>query len=163
VRRKQLLKCECGCGREAYYNQMTEVVVEEAIDESLRQAKTKKRFLVTRGCKKPFEEELGMMTCLQLIVNRWSPKPKTLAQRLNVPRTFVQWWQRVGGALKIMRLQHAIYERTKGFEYARIRATQSAILFGCPRFLQGVLARRFLAAAKRKEAARDNAVAYDCT
>ena len=148
---RQKVKCQCGCNREAYANQLTEVVVDVATDQTLRQAKTKQRFRVLRQCQKPFEEELGMMTCLQLIVNQWAPKPKTLAQKLNVLATLDQWWLRIGAALKVMRLQHAIYERTRGFDYARQRALQSAILFGCPRFLQGFLSKRLLAAARRKD------------
>lgn len=152
---RKLHPCECGCGKEAYWNQLTEVVVEEAIDETLRQTQTKKRFFVLRQCKVAFEEELACMTHLQIIVRFWGGvalQRKTALQRLNLIRTFILWWKRIGAAVKVMKLQHAIYERTRGFEYARTRATQSAILFAAPRFSQGLLAKMFLRRAQKKAA-----------
>lgn len=146
----KLLTCECGCGKTAYYNQLVEVVVEQAVDKTLRQTEEKQRFLVLRACKKPFEEELGYMTLLLIIANKWAPTRKTWAQKLNVLRTFDLWVMRIGQARQVMRLQHATYERTKGFEYARKRAWRSAVMFGCPRFIQGFVARQFLRKMKRE-------------
>lgn len=158
-RMKQL--CDCGCGREVYHNQLKEIKVEEAIDETLRQSQTKARFWVTPQCVAPYTEELKLMTCLQIIVQAHPPSMQTRYWLINAwlnpfypwPRILRSWWRRVGGALRVMKLQHAIWERTKGFDYARTRAKQSAVLFGAPRFMQGFLARRYtkrLAAQNKK-------------
>lgn len=91
------------------------------------------------------------MTALQVIVNTYPPAPQLKWWLINAwlnpfypwPRNLLLWWRRVGAAIKVMRLQHAIHERVHGFEFARIKATRSAILFGAPRFMQGLLARWF--------------------
>ena len=146
---KNLVQCECGCGGEGFFNQMTEIVVEEAIDRTMRQTVTSKRFLVLPKCKKPFEEELGMKLILQHLVVAWVPKTKTLSQRLNLPLTFYNWCRRIAVARQVIRLQQAIHERNYGFEYAKVRAINSGVLFGAPRFMQGFLARRFTARLRK--------------
>lgn len=155
--------CDCGCGREVYHNQLVVVAIDTAIDETLRVSKTTKRFWVTRFCKVPFEEELGMMVLLEQLLRAWTPAPRSRWWLVNAwlnpfypwPQNLYRWWRRVHAARRVMRLQHAIWERNKGFEYARARAMQSAILFGTPRFLQGFLARRFMGRLKRIEERHD--------
>lgn len=141
--------CDCGCGQEGWHNQMTKVEVEQAVDQSLRTTGTIKTFWVLFGCRKDFERELGMKFVLQGLVNAWAPKRKTLLQRLNFPLTFCNWCTRIVVAKKVMQLQHEIHERNYGFEYAKTRATNSAVLFAAPRFLQGFLARRFVGRLKK--------------
>ena len=138
-----LQQCDCGCGGEAYHSQMVTIEVEQAIDKSLRTAGTTRRFWVLRQCKKPYEEELACSLLLQRLVTVWTPRQKTLLQKLNFLLTFYNWLTRIVVARQVLRLQHAIFERNYGFEYARTRATNSAILFAAPRFMQGFLARRF--------------------
>lgn len=137
------------------------VGVEAAVDETLRQTKTKRRFWVTRPCKKPFEEELGMMVLLEQLVTAWTPPRRSkwwlVRYWLNpsAPYSdFYRWWRRVGGARRVMLLQHAIHERNRGFEYARARAIQSSILFASPRWLQSFLAHRFMLRLRRIEETR---------
>ncbi len=124
---------------------MTEVVIEEAIDRSMRQTVTSKRFLVLPKCRDDFESELGMKLILQKLVVAWAPKQKTVAQKLNVPLTFYNWCRRIVVARRVIQLQHNIHERIYGFEYAHVRAINSGVLFAAPRFMQGFLARRFTA------------------
>lgn len=165
--------CDCQCGRMAYHSQLVEVAIEQAIDISLRQAKTTKRFWVLRDCKEAFEEELGLMVLLNQLVRAYPPAAQTRWWLVNAwlnpfypwPWLLRSWWRRVGAARKIMQIQHGIYVRPKqillgpraGFEWAHRHAMQSAILFGCPRFLQGFLAKRFLIRAKRRKAKEDGA------
>jgi hypothetical protein len=152
--------CDCGCGREVYHNQLVQVIVETPVDETLRQAKTRQRFWVTRECEQPYKEELILMHKLMEITVHYAPRPRTRYWLINAwlnpfypwPRHLRNWWRRVGGAVRVMKLQHAIYERTRGFDYARERALQSAVLCGCPRFMQGFLAKRYMLKAKKKEA-----------
>lgn len=131
---------------------MTLVEVVEAKDETLRETKVRKRWRVTPKCKKPFEGELQMLEMLKLYTIRWRPRAKTRWQKVNVIGTFFSWCKRLGAARQVMRLNHTIYERTRGFGWARRHAIKSAILFGCPRFMQGFLSRRFLLRARRKQA-----------
>lgn len=145
------VKCQCGCGREVYPNQLTEVKVEIAKDQTLRET-TNKRWIVTRGCAQAFESELELLEVLKAIVLRWRPRQKTFWQRANFLRTLDLWWMRIGAARNVMRLNHEIYVRTKGFEWARRNAIQSALLFGAPRFLQEFLAGQFIAQFKRRKA-----------
>jgi hypothetical protein len=147
---KGKVACECGCGVEVFQNQLTMVKVERAVDETLRQT-TRRTFYVRRECKEAFEEELQCMALLALIVTKYPPPGRTRYWLVNAwlnpfwpwPRLLRAWWRRVGASLQVMRLQHAIFVRTRGFDYARIRARQSAILFGVPRFMQGFLSKRF--------------------
>lgn len=164
ARERMKVVCDCGCGREVYHNQLVEVTVETPVDETLRQAKTKKRFWVTPACQQPYQEELAMMHALMVITMKCAPQPRTRWWLVNAwlnpfypwPRILYRWWLRVGASVRVMKLQHAIYERTKGFEYARERAMQSAILCACPRFMQGFLAKRYTIKAKRKQEAAKN-------
>lgn len=142
-------QCDCGCGGADYHNRLATVEAEEAIDGNIRQTRTAKRFWVLRECREPFERELGLMIMLEKLVRAWAPKPKTFLQRLNVPRTFYWWCRRVAVARQVMRIQHAIHERTRGFEYAKVRALSSALLFGAPRFMQGLLAWLFIRRLRR--------------
>jgi hypothetical protein len=167
ARESKLVLCDCGCGQKVYHNQLVEVTVETPVDETLRQAKTKTRFWVTRKCKEPYEEELALMRSLMMITVHYAPKPSTRWWLVNAwlnpfypwPRLLRDWWRRIGGAVKIMRIQHAIYIRPfqlrygpkEGFQRAHDRALQSAILCGCPRFMQGFLAKRYLVKAKNRE------------
>src|ERR1700747_3159403 len=114
---RKKMACEWGCGKSAYFNQLTEVVIEEAIDRSIRQTVTSKRFLVLPKCKEAFEHELGMKLILQHLVVAWVPKKKSFAQQLNVPLTLFNWLRRLAAARQVMRLQHAIHERNYGFQY----------------------------------------------
>lgn len=163
------LVCECNCGRSAYFNKMVEVVVERAIDHTLRQTQTAKRFLVLKQCKEPFEEELAMKFMLQQIAQAWQRKlplsPWRWVNPFHPMLLFVNWIRRINAARRVMRLQHAIFERTLGFSYARKRAVNSAVLFGAPRWMQGFLARRFskgLDESHRKAIeARDAKVAFE--
>lgn len=143
------IQCGCGCGQFAWSNQMADVEIEQATDSTRRRTRTN-RVRVIRACKKPYEEELGLVKCLQVIVMRWASVPrKTFWQKLNFLRTLDDYWMRIGAAIKVLRLNHAIYERPKGFEWARRHAMRSAILMGCPRFMQGFLAKRFRAQWER--------------
>lgn len=136
---------------------MTHVSITQALDaEGKRLEHT--RVHVARSCKDAYETELGLTKMLQVVARRWAPEPKTFWQKANVFRTLHQWWLRIGAAVEVMKNSHAINERTKGFEWARRHAIQSAVLFGCPRFMQGFLARRFLVRTKRREA-KDAAIA----
>jgi hypothetical protein len=152
--------CDCGCGRRVYQNKLVQVTVDQAIDQTLRVSKTTKRFFVTADCAEPFEEELGMMVLLEQLIRAWTPDPRSRWWLVNAwlnplypwPKNIYRWWRRVGAARRVMRLQHAIYERNKGFAYARARALQSAIMFGAPRFVQGFLARRLTGRLKKIEA-----------
>jgi hypothetical protein len=138
---------------------MVEVSIDRAIDHTLRVSKTEKRFWVARECKEPFEEELGMLYLLEQLSRAWVPEPRgrwwLINFWLNPIRPWEllwRYWRRVGAARRVMRLQHAIYERNKGFAYARARAIQSAVMFACPRFLQGFLARRLTGRLQKIEA-----------
>lgn len=144
--------CECGCNQWFHHSKLVAVSIEQATDISLRETKTAKRFFVGRPCEEAFTEELGLLVLLDQLLRAWAPHPKTWVERLNVFRTMWTYWRRIGAARRVLRMTHVIYERTKGFEYAHDRAMRSAILFGCPRFMQGCLARRFLIRAKRKQA-----------
>jgi hypothetical protein len=157
-REREQRLCDCGCGQKVYLNQLVRVTVDEAIDHTLRVSKTKSRFWVTRKCKEPFEEELGMMILLEQLVSAWTPPPRSrwwlVSFWMNPSRPWVdlyRWWRRIGASRRVMQLQHVIWERNKGFAYARARAMQSAILFASPRFVQGFLARRFMGRLKRIE------------
>lgn len=151
-RQRQKVACQCGCGEFGYYNQLEEVKIEQASDHARRQTKLTKRFFVLRKCKPLFEDELRLIKALQILNYIWVPKPKTFHQKCNVALTLYNWCRRMGMARQVMRMVHAIDERTKGFDAAHDHAMRSSILFGAPRFLQGFLARRFLLRAKRKEA-----------
>lgn len=153
------VKCDCGCGRMAYHSQLTMVTREHPVDDSLRQTATSRRFWVTRQCKKPFEEELVMMEGLNNLVKLYPPPARTRYWLINAwlnpfypwPRLFRSWCRRVKQARKVMQLQHAIFERPKGFEYAHDRALKSALLFGCPGFMQNWLMKRFIAQAEKEK------------
>jgi hypothetical protein len=140
---KKLVRCECGCGKELYFNQLVLLEVQEASDKTLRKTKTHRRFFVTPQCREPFTDELALMEILQALARAWAPKKKTVFQELNIVGTFINWCRRMSAARQVLRIQHGIWERTKGFDYARKRALRSAFLFGCPRFMQGFLAKRF--------------------
>lgn len=135
--------CMCGCGGKAYHSQMVTVEVEQAIDHDIRKTGTTKRFWVLPKCRKPFEEELALTIILQKLVKAWAPKPLKWWQVTHWPLCLANWIRRIAMARRVMRLQYGIWARTKGFEYARMHATNSALLFGAPRFMQGWLARRF--------------------
>jgi hypothetical protein len=168
VSRRALRACDCGCGRKVYTNQLVEVTIESALDMTLRRTATTRRFWVTRACKEAYEEELGMMVLLQQLAEAWTPRRRTrwwLVRFWFNPATpyedFYRWIRRVGAAKRVMMLQHAIHERNRGFEYARARAIQSAILFAVPqwpRFFQSFLARRFTVRLKRIEETRQKAL-----
>jgi hypothetical protein len=157
-REREQRRCDCGCGRVVYINQLVRVTVDEALDHTLRATKTKSRFWVTRQCKEPFQEELGLMVLLEQLVSAWTPRPRSrwwlVDFWMNPSRPWTdlyRWWRRIGASRRVLRIQHCIWERNKGFAYARARAMQSAILFASPRFLQGFLARRFTRRLKRIE------------
>jgi hypothetical protein len=167
ARERMKVVCDCGCGQVAYHSQLTQVIIETPVDETLRQAKTRKRFWVLRGCREAYEEELALMRSLMMITIHFAPKPPVRWGLVNAwlnpfypwPRLLHAWWRRIGGAIKVMRIQHAIYIRPyqlrygpkEGFQRAHDRALQSAILCGCPRFMQGFLAKRYMLKAKKKE------------
>lgn len=162
-RTKQL--CQCGCGVSEWPHKLVQVSIEQAVDISLRQTTTSRRFWVRKQCETAWTEELGMMVLLEQLIRAYPPPARSrwwliyfwLNPFYPWPRVLRSWWCRVGAARKVLRLTHAIYERTKGFDYARDRAMRSAVLFGCPRFLQGFLAKRFLIRAKRRKAKEDGA------
>ncbi len=135
-RSREKVVCQCGCDTPAYWSELTEIRVEQATDESARQTHLVKRFWVLRECKAPFEEELALMRNLTLILHVYAKK---------------SFWKRLTRVRQVTRCQHAIYERTHGFKFAHDHAMRSALLFACPRFLQGFLARRFLLKTKRKQ------------
>lgn len=164
--------CACGCGRLAFHSQLKQVTIEQATDITLRQTKTSKRFWVHRLCEEPFTEELGLMVLLEQLVRAYLPTPRSrwwLANFwLNPSRPYQllrSWWRRVGAARKVMQIQHGIYVRPKkillgekaGFEWTKRHATQSAILFGCPRFLQNWLNLQMVRRANKRKAKEDAA------
>jgi hypothetical protein len=51
--------------------------MEQAIDPSCRVTKSAKRFRVTRPCKEPFEDELGLMYLLEQLARAWVPEPRS--------------------------------------------------------------------------------------
>jgi hypothetical protein len=163
--------CDCGCGGMAYHSQMVVVEAEQAIDKSLRRTTTSKRFWVLRDCKEPFEEELAMTILLRQLATAWVPKPQKKLWLINAwlnplypwPLHLFNFIRRVNAARKVMRLQHAVWERTRGFEYARTRAMNSALLFGAPRFMQGFLARRLTRRLAKAEALRNKKAASEKT
>lgn len=138
--RKQYL-CECGCGQFAYFNQLDMVRINEAVDESLRTTKVRATFYVRHACKKAFLDELALQTLLKLLLDKHAQGQfaKPWLYRLNVWNTFRRWRWRIRDSVKVLRLTHAIYERNKGFDYARRRAIRSAVLFAAPRFMAGWL------------------------
>lgn len=163
--------CDCLCGRTAFHSQLKEVAIEQAIDPSLRQTATAQRFWVHPLCEKDFLDELGGMVLINQLVRAWTPPTRTrywLIRFWFIPShpwsDLYRWWRRIGASVKVLRLQHAIYERPykirygeiEGFARVRRKAMQSAILFGCPRFMQGFLYNRLMLRAKRK-ALRDAA------
>jgi hypothetical protein len=161
--------CDCGCGGKAYHSQMVTIETEQAIDKDLRKTGTTKRFWVLPKCREPFERELALTVMVQTMSKAWAPPPVTRWWLLNAwfnplypwPKHLINWIRRLNAARQVMKMQHAIWERTRGFEYAKVHATNSAILFGAPRFMQGFLARRFtkrLRAAKEKSAGGKDAV-----
>lgn len=168
ISRKALQACDCGCGRKVYQSQLVQVSIETALDMTLRQTTTSRRFWVTRACKEAYEEELGMMVLLQQLAEAWTPRRRTrwwLVRFWLNPVTpyedFYRWIRRVGAAKRVMLLQHAIHERNRGFEYARARAIQSAIMFAVPqwpRWFQGFIARRFMLRLRRIEETRQKAL-----
>jgi hypothetical protein len=140
----KLVLCECGCGKEVYFNKLTLLEVEEAKDETRREVK-QRRFFVTAECKEPFEQELVLEQLVQALVKAWvrAPASRGFLERLFFPWTFYVWIRRLFVAKKVMQMQHAIWERRKGFDYARKRAVRSAVLFGAPSVLRGWLFKRF--------------------
>lgn len=118
------LFCDCGCRREEHISKLREIVVDEAIDESLRQVRATKRFLVTADCERPFIEELQAMRLLNGIVRRYMAAP---------------WYTRIGKMRRVLRLQHVIYVRNKGIEVAKRKAIRSAIMFAAPQKVAGWL------------------------
>lgn len=166
-RERTVRACQCGCGREVYANRLTEVTIDQALDKTLRISRTRKRFWVTRECKEAFEEELGMLHLLEQLARAWAPVPRSQWWLINFwlnplypwPRVFWSYCRRIRAGRRVMQLQHAIYERNKGFQYARARAIQSLIMFASPRFLQNFLARRFIGRLKRIEDARATGLA----
>jgi hypothetical protein len=155
--------CDCGCGRKAYHNQMVIVEAEQAVDREMRKAGMTKRFWVLRECREAFEEELALTVMLQKLVTVWAPPARGRWALVNAwlnpfypwPRLLYNWIRRVNAARNVMRMQQAVWERTRGFDYAKVHATNSAILFGAPRFMQGFLAKRF---SKRLAKAEQNRV-----
>lgn len=154
------MTCECGCGGEGFFNQMVEVKKERAVDETLLKRVTERTFLVLSRCREPFEEELALMELLQQLVVAMAPRGRrwSLLRYWFVPSApyvdLHDYCLRFGRAVQVMRLQHGIYERTRGYEYARRRALRSGILFASPRFLQGFISKRFtkaLAAEEKKK------------
>lgn len=149
----------------AYMSKMTEVLIEEPTDASMRQTKIIRRFRVIKECARPFEEELGMQQFLKVITIRWRPRQKTPLQRLNLIRTAWRYARRVNDARRVMRLTHAIHERGRmiamgerdGFKWSKDHSIRTAVLFGAPVFLQGFLNRRFLLRARRRQAKIDAA------
>lgn len=141
--RKKPMLCECGCGRSGFLNQMSTVKVMRATDETLLHKVLDKQFLVLHDCKKPFEEELAIEQLMILRFVAHAPKGKTLLQNLNLVATFRAWVGRLKEAGQILRMQHARWERTKGFEYARQRAIHSAWIFAMPRIAVPYFARRW--------------------
>lgn len=135
--RKQV-NCECGCKTPSYFNQLEEVTVEAATDETLRDTKVVKRFFVRHECAEPFRDELALMQLLHLLVTQATRDP---------------WWRRIARARKVAQFQFAIHERTRGVEYASRKSKQSAILFAAPKWMQGVIARRFLAREQKRHLA----------
>jgi hypothetical protein len=149
---------------------MVVVEIEQAIDNDLRKTGTKKMFWVLPKCRKQFEIELALTILVQKTAQAWAPPARGKWWLVNAwlnpyypwPRLLYNWIRRISVARQIMRMQHAIWERTRGFEYAKIHATNSAILFGAPRFMQGFLARRMmqrLKAAKEKSSLDEKAAA----
>lgn len=153
-REARVVQCGCGCGKQFHTSQLTTVEICQALDAEGKRTQLT-RVIVGRACKEPYEIEMGLLKMLQVVSRRWAPKPKTFWQRVNVFGTFHQWIQRIGAAVEVMKTVHAINERNKGFEWAKRHAVQSAVLFGCPRFMQGFLSRRFLLRAKRRKDKED--------
>jgi hypothetical protein len=71
-----------------------------------------------------------MMVLLEQLIRAWTPDPRSRWWLVNAwlnplypwPKNLYRWWRRIGACRRVMRLQHAIYERNKGFAYARARA-----------------------------------------
>ena len=149
--------CDCGCQGTAYHNQMVQVEAEEAVDKDLRKTGTTRRFWVLRECREAFEHELALTIMVRKLAQVWAPPPVKRWWLLNAwlnplypwPWIFYNWIRRINAARQILRMQHAIWERTRGFEYAKVHAINSAVLFGAPRFMQGFLARRFTARLRK--------------
>lgn len=134
---RKKFRCDCQCGGEDYWNKLQVVEVEQATDKTLRETRIK-RFYVLPDCKEPFEEELAMMQLLEITIRRWAPK---------------FWWQRMFVARRVLRLQHGIFVRNKGFDFARQHATRSMILFVAPAFLAKILHRKFAKDLNKEHAA----------
>lgn len=137
-RQPKQVECQCGCGQFDWHNKMVVVEAEEAVDHDIRKTGTVRKFWVLSQCREDFEHELALTIMLQKLIRVWYDKP---------------FWKRIFVAHNVLKMQHKIWERTRGFEYARTHATNSAILFAAPRFIQGFLARRFgkrLARAEEK-------------
>jgi hypothetical protein len=97
-------------------NQMKEVVLEHAIDESLRRTSVGRRFLVLPQCEKAFIEELQASKVLQDIVYRYKRSKSGFFRRLMRVRN-------------VIRLQYVINVRTKGIERTKKLSLRSGILF----------------------------------
>ena len=114
--------CDCGCGQSSWLNSMRTIEVEVALDESLRRTAVGKRFLVLPGCYDAFIDELRAMKLLNDITRRYMNSP---------------WWVRLPKFTRILKLQHLVNDRNKGFESTRRRAIRSAIMFSSPQRVAG--------------------------
>lgn len=150
MKQAQRVECECGCGKFAYHSQLAQIEVEHADDKNRRKSGRRRIYWVTKACQKPFEEELGLQKVLTDLVLAWRPTPRTKWRFWLWPIVFNNWLRRLGVARRVMQLTHEIYERPRGFEYARVHATNSAVMFGAPHFLQGFLARRMAKRLKKE-------------
>lgn len=124
---RKKVACACGCCGEGYWNNLQCIEIEQALDAKGQQT-TLKRLYVLPECEEAYEAELGMMQLLRITIQRWAPKV---------------WWKRLAVARRVLRLQHGIFERNKGFDFARKHAIRSMILFVAPAFLGNFLHRRF--------------------
>jgi hypothetical protein len=146
------MKCEGGCEGVFYYNQLRDVEIEEApnipspaeVDKILdqvrqlanerplgweRQARKlrekiepqgtriRRRFRVCAECEEPFTAELAM---------------RKLANDLVIAFIRAPLWKKLSQVKRLMRLQHGMNERLKGFKGARRIAVRSAIRFVSP-------------------------------
>lgn len=124
---RRKVPCGCQCGREDYFNRLETLEIEQALDEAGRRTRVK-RFYVLPEHKEAFEAELGLMQLLQITIRRWARKP---------------WYLRIAVTRRVMRLQHGIFERNKGFDFARRHAIRSAVLFAAPAPIAAFLHKRF--------------------
>lgn len=122
-RAKQLVVCDCGCGAEVARGHLRIIRIGKQEGHIVRAVKT---YFVSPECEETFKMELELTNKLAAFTQA---------------NAGTGLFGRILRARDLMKMQHAIHVRRRGFDEAKKIATRSALVFATPHWVGKLLAK----------------------